>query len=214
MKSEFSYRKGRICCNLGIQYIPRHMHPVFALLCFVVVIHWLISPYPSGLLHWHCGNLTIAPVPAKQPWWIWINTPCEFIMNDCITKTKQSTTSVLRSFSIPIEQLGCVWIMNQIANTLGPLSCSSLNVQILHQANDFLKPILVASILNDLCPKYHLPRCQLTMIKEYLIFVCCIDWNRYMNLNAKRFRSWNVVSNHSPVFSRNAFRHMQRWPAH
>ena len=68
------------------------MHMVFALLCFVVVIHWLIFPYPSGLLHWHCGNLTIAPVPAKQPWWIWINTSCEFIMNDCITTTKQSTT--------------------------------------------------------------------------------------------------------------------------
>ena len=72
--------------------IPRNMHTVFALLCFVVVIHWLISPYPSGLLHWHCGNLTIAPVPAKQPWWIWINTSFEFIMNDCITTTKQSTT--------------------------------------------------------------------------------------------------------------------------
>ena len=68
------------------------MHTVFALLCFVVVIHWLIFPYPSGLLHWHCGNLTIAPVPAKQPWWIWINTSCEFIMNDCITTTKQNTT--------------------------------------------------------------------------------------------------------------------------
>ena len=64
----------------------------FFLLCFVVVIHWLIFPYPSGLLHWHCGNLTIAPVPAKQPWWIWINTSCEFIMNDCITTTKQSRT--------------------------------------------------------------------------------------------------------------------------
>ena len=75
-----------------IQYIPRNMHTVFALLCFVVVIHWLIFPYPSGLLHWHCGNLTIAPVPAKQPWWIWINTSCEFIINDCITTTKQSTT--------------------------------------------------------------------------------------------------------------------------
>ena len=75
-----------------IQHIPRNMHTVFALLCFVVVIHWLIFPYPSGLLHWHCGNLTIAPVPAKQPWWIWINTSCEFIMNDCITTTKQSTT--------------------------------------------------------------------------------------------------------------------------
>ena len=73
-------------------YIPRNMHTVFALLCFVVVIHWLIFPYPSGLLHWHCGNLTIAPVPAKQPWWIWINTSCEFVMNDCITTTKQSIT--------------------------------------------------------------------------------------------------------------------------
>ena len=76
----------------NIQYISRNMHTVFALLCFVMAIHWLISPYPSGLLHWHCGNLTIAPVPAKQPWWIWINTSCEFIMNDCITTTKQSTT--------------------------------------------------------------------------------------------------------------------------
>ena len=75
-----------------LQYIPRNMHTVFALLCFVVVIHWLIFPYLSGLLHWHCGNLTIAPVPAKQPWWIWINTSCKFVMNDCITTTKQSTT--------------------------------------------------------------------------------------------------------------------------
>ena len=82
----------------SIQYIPRNMHTVFALLCFVVVIHWLIFPYPSGLLHWHCGNLTIAPVPAKQPWWIWINTSCEFIMNDCITTTKQSTTKLCAYF--------------------------------------------------------------------------------------------------------------------
>ena len=79
--------------NNTIQFIPRNMHMVFALLCFVVVIHWLIFPYPSGLLHWHCGNLTIAPVPAKQPWRIWINTSCEFIMNYCITTSKQSTTN-------------------------------------------------------------------------------------------------------------------------
>ena len=76
----------------NIQYIPRNIHTVFALLCFVVVIHWLIFSYPPGLLCWHCGNLTIAPVPAKQPWWIWINTSCEFIMSDCVTTTKQSTT--------------------------------------------------------------------------------------------------------------------------
>ena len=76
----------------NIQYIPRNMHTVFALLCFVVIKHWLIFPYQSALLHWHCGNLTIAPVPAKQPWWKWINISCELIMNDCITTTKQSTT--------------------------------------------------------------------------------------------------------------------------
>ena len=80
------------CITSVVQYIPRNMHTVFALLCFVVFIHWLIFPYPSGLLHWHCGNLTIASVPAKQPWWIWINTSCKFIMNDCITTTKQSIT--------------------------------------------------------------------------------------------------------------------------
>ena len=80
------------CIFYYLQYIPRNMHTVFALLCFVVVIHWLIFPYPSGLLHWHCGNLTIAPVPSKQPWWIWINTSCEFVTNDCVTATKQSTT--------------------------------------------------------------------------------------------------------------------------
>ena len=101
---KFFYFSKQFCFSLKqitIQYIPRNMHTVFALLCFVVVIHWLIFPYPSGLLHWHCGNLTITPVPAKQPWWIWINTSCEFIMNDCITTTKQSTTKPCAYF------LGC-----------------------------------------------------------------------------------------------------------
>ena len=100
-----------ICCELDciwLQYIPRNMHTVFALLCFVVVIHWLIFPYPSGLLHWHCGNLTIAPVPAKQAWWIWINTSCEFIMNDCITTTKQSTTKTVCIF-LGIYCIYCCW---------------------------------------------------------------------------------------------------------
>ena len=50
---------------LHIQYILRIMHSV-SLLCFVVVLGccvllWLDSepfnPYPSGLLHWHWGNL-------------------------------------------------------------------------------------------------------------------------------------------------------------
>ena len=96
-----------------IQYIPRNMHTVFALLCFVVVIHWLIFPSPSGLLHWHCGNLTIAPVPVKQPWWIWINTSCEFIMNDCITTTKQSTTKPCAYFLGYTVRLNCIHMSQQ-----------------------------------------------------------------------------------------------------
>ena len=111
-----------------VQYIPRNMHTVFALLCFVVVIHWLIFPYPSGLLHWHCGNLTIAPVPAKQPWWIWINTSCEFIMNDSITTTKQSTTKPCAYFlgytKAPIHKDSCRWKNTQLFVMVGVLPCA------------------------------------------------------------------------------------------
>ena len=79
------------CVCRCVQYIAGSVRAVFALLCFVVVMHWLIFPCPSGLLRWHCGNLTIAPVPAERPWWIWINTSCEFIMNDCITAAGRGT---------------------------------------------------------------------------------------------------------------------------
>ena len=110
--------------KVSIQYIPRNIHMVFALLCFVVVIHWLIFPYPSGLLHWHCGNLTIATVPAKQPWWIWINTSREFIMNDCITTTKQSTTKPCAYFLgyTVADNMGCPFRLqyhrNRLLNTV------------------------------------------------------------------------------------------------
>ena len=63
-----------LCCALLWLYIDWFSH-----------IH---QAYFTGTV----ANLMIAPVPAKQPWWIWINTSCEFIMNDCITTTKQSTT--------------------------------------------------------------------------------------------------------------------------
>ena len=121
----------------NIQYIPINMHTVFALLCFVVVIHWLIFPYPSGLLHWHCGNLTIAPVPAKQPWWIWINTSYEFIMNDCITTTKQSTTkpcAYFLGYTVSVnEQSICyqslqVYETDAILQTTFPIVFSQKNI--------------------------------------------------------------------------------------
>ena len=116
------------------------MHTVFALLCFAVVIHWLIFPYPSGLLHWHCGNLTIAPVPANQPWWIWINTSCEFIMNDCITTTKQSTTKPCAYF---LGYTVCVRIPHWLNHTVKCLDivthlCSCCQQLYLHlRCNDW-----------------------------------------------------------------------------
>ena len=62
------------------------------LLCCALLwlsIDWFpISIRLTSLALWQ----SIAPVPAKQPWWIWMNTSCEFIMNDCITTTQQSTT--------------------------------------------------------------------------------------------------------------------------
>ena len=70
----------------------------FAVLCCgYTLTDFPISIRLASLALWQsndcpCGNLKIAPVPAKQPWWWWTNTSCEFIMNDCITTTKQSTT--------------------------------------------------------------------------------------------------------------------------
>ena len=64
--------------------------------CFAVLCcGYTLNDFPKSIRLTslaNCGNLTIVPVPAKQPWWIWINTSCEFIMNYCITTTKQSTT--------------------------------------------------------------------------------------------------------------------------
>ena len=71
------------------------------LLCCVLL--WL---YIDWFSHIHQAYLTIAPVPAKQPWWIWINASCEFIMNDCITTTKQSTTKPCAYFLVYTVHLG------------------------------------------------------------------------------------------------------------
>ena len=125
------------------------MHTVFALLCFVVVMHRLIFPYPSGFLHWHCGNLTIAPVPSKQPWWIWINTSCEFIMNDCITTTKQSTTDRVHiSWDILyLQTYTKVWHFgdNLIANCHWYIHHKKVTWRLNHIRNWLLDPSLTKS---------------------------------------------------------------------
>ena len=66
-----------------------HGFCIAVLCCGYTLTDFPISIRLTSLALWQSND---CPVPAKQPWWIWINTSCEFIMNDCITTTKQSTT--------------------------------------------------------------------------------------------------------------------------
>ena len=162
-----------------VQYIPRNMHTVFALLCFVVVIHWLIFPYPSGLLHRHCGNLTVATVPAKQPWWIWINTSSEFIMNDCITTTKQSTTKPCAYF------LGYTVIRRMYAlrwdTIMHPIWSFMLHYTIIAKKGPQNKRILISQRTRDAITTSLLRQNDVAMSfwrNNDVIIALCVRWNR------------------------------------
>ena len=62
-----------------MQYIPRNMHTVFALLCFVVVIHWLIFPIPirlTSLALWQsndCPSASKATLMNMDKHFMWIH---------------------------------------------------------------------------------------------------------------------------------------------
>ena len=63
----------------SIQYIPRNMHTVFALLCFVVVIHWLIFPVSirlTSLALWQsndCPSASKATLMNMDKYFMWIH---------------------------------------------------------------------------------------------------------------------------------------------
>ena len=61
-------------------------------------IHVLYLTCPSGALHWHWGNHTIAPVPVKQPWRIWVK------LNH--NKTQQSANRMHDSWDV-------LWVLNK-----------------------------------------------------------------------------------------------------
>ena len=76
-----------ILSTVATVYPKKYAHGFcFAVLC----CGYTLTDFPISI---RLTSLALcAPVPAKQPLWIWINTSCEFVMNDCITTTKQSTT--------------------------------------------------------------------------------------------------------------------------
>ena len=62
----------------------------FAVLCCgYTLTDFPISIRLTSLALWQSNDYP----SASKAWWIWINTSCEFITNDCITTTKQSTTT-------------------------------------------------------------------------------------------------------------------------
>ena len=64
----------------------------FAVLCCgYTLTDFPISIRLTSLALWQSNDC-----PSAR--WIWINTSCEFIMNDCITTTKQSTTKLCAYF--------------------------------------------------------------------------------------------------------------------
>ena len=121
------YRVGVSLYNISQEICTRF------LLCWALLwlyIDWFF-PYPSGLLRWHCGNLTIAPVQAKQPWWMWINTSCEIIMNDYITTTKQSTTKPPNK----VPSWTSIQIVDLVLNIWGILYLT-VQATIIHRSNN------------------------------------------------------------------------------
>ena len=84
-------------CLLNTVYPKKYAHGFcFAVLCCgYTLTDFPISIRLTSLALWQSND---CPSPAKQPWWIWINTSCEFIMNDCITTTKQSTKKTVCIF--------------------------------------------------------------------------------------------------------------------
>ena len=84
-------KKNRVTFNTV--YPKKYAHGFcFAVLCCgYTLTDFPISIRPISLALWQSDDCPSAR-PAKQPWRIWINTSFEFIMNDCITTTKQSST--------------------------------------------------------------------------------------------------------------------------
>ena len=66
-------------CEVEVQYIPRNMHTVFALLCFVVVIHWLNFPISirlTSLALWQsndCPSTCKATLMNMDKYFMWIH---------------------------------------------------------------------------------------------------------------------------------------------
>ena len=80
----------------GRPFHALHKHSISLEICKFIqissVLLWYgtgqFYPYSSGLLSWHWGNHTIAPVPGKQPWRWWVNKLYGTTEKDNVTTLK------------------------------------------------------------------------------------------------------------------------------
>ena len=125
----------RMCASLSLDEIIKHLfrrrdscafYSISQEICTRFLLCCaLLGLYIDWFSHIHqayfAGTLTIAPVPAKQPWWIWINTSREIIMNDYITTTKQSTTKPCASLlgNTVRQKVEKVWLRPVVLVVIG-----------------------------------------------------------------------------------------------
>ena len=111
--NRYLFLKQLLFWRLFLQYNPRNMHTVFALLCFVVVIHWLIFPYSSGLLTslalWQsidCPSASKATLMNMDKYFMWIHY--ERLHNHKKTKHNKTVCIFLGIYCSFVRPIGCI----------------------------------------------------------------------------------------------------------
>ena len=114
-----------------LQYIPRNVHTVFALLCFVVVIHWLIFPISirlTSLALWQsndCPSASKATLMNMDKYFMWIHY--ERLHNHNKAKHNKTVCIFLGIYCISRSSLwsACVdrYVINFIRTSTGECTC-------------------------------------------------------------------------------------------
>ena len=84
--------------NCIVQYIPRNMHTVFVVLCFVVVMQSFIMNSHEVFIHIHQGCFAGTGEIVRLPQYQWSKPDGYGIINQCMTTTKHSKAKTVCIF--------------------------------------------------------------------------------------------------------------------
>ena len=108
---------------------------IFTANCYVMILLGSrtnpIHPHSSWLPHSHWRNRTVAPMPVKQPWRIWINVWHEATGNDNITTHKKRTTKAVHIIWDTLYILKGPWTRRPVVSCVTTYTASGcLNPQL------------------------------------------------------------------------------------